>query len=281
MTADRPFWQNLRKMRPQYLSVDDADEGTSLVFSPALKPCDPTIAGEPGLPKPVLLRAYDNQVWIHSRGARLIRIMSEFMETGDRLKASNVYATILFCGSSKIGPPDSIAKESNTGKISVNKNLSQYYPKVVELSRLITEWAQTEEAKESVKKNIQVMPFYSDQSFPRPTAASSGLLVCSGGGAGIMEAANKGAAMISRSSSMGMGISIPDGLHVNDYVDKKLFFTYHYFFTRKFWMAYIALGIVAAPGGVGTLDELMEFLNLKHTGSIFRSDSNSFIRPPR
>ncbi|KAG5178863.1 hypothetical protein JKP88DRAFT_258437 [Tribonema minus] len=95
-----------------------------------------------------------------------------------------------------------------------------------------------------------------------------GVYICTGGGPGFMEAANKGAAMVPGAKNMGMGITLPfeDGL--NEFVTPELAFEFHYFFTRKFWMVYHCQALVVAPGGFGTLDELFEVLTLKQTGKI-------------
>eukprot|EP00640_Fibrocapsa_japonica_P003628 CAMPEP_0113943800 /NCGR_PEP_ID=MMETSP1339-20121228/28027_1 /TAXON_ID=94617 /ORGANISM="Fibrocapsa japonica" /LENGTH=290 /DNA_ID=CAMNT_0000948763 /DNA_START=253 /DNA_END=1125 /DNA_ORIENTATION=- /assembly_acc=CAM_ASM_000762 len=94
------------------------------------------------------------------------------------------------------------------------------------------------------------------------------LVVCTGGGPGFMEAANKGAHSVPGSKNMGMGITLPfeDGL--NPYVTDDLAFEFHYFFTRKYWMMYHCQALVCCPGGFGTLDELFEFLTLMQTGKV-------------
>ena len=92
-------------------------------------------------------------------------------------------------------------------------------------------------------------------------------VVCSGGGPGIMEAANRGA-LEAKGESIGLGISLPMEQGVNSYVTRKLAFEFHYFFTRKFWFLYLAKALIIMPGGFGTLDEFFESLTLIQTGKM-------------
>jgi len=95
--------------------------------------------------------------------------------------------------------------------------------------------------------------------------------VCTGGGPGFMEAANRGASEVVGGKSIGMGITLPFEEGLNPFVTPELAFEYHYFFTRKFWMAFHMQALVVAPGGMGTCDELFELLTLKQTGKIQKS----------
>lgn len=124
--------------------------------------------------------------------------------------------------------------------------MCEYFDKTTELCRRLTEFAM-EGTDERKRQRFQI---------------------CTGGGPGFMEAANRGAAMVPGATNIGMGISLPFESHVNKYVTDELAFEYHYFFTRKFWMVYNCHALIVAPGGVGTMDELFEILNLKETGKI-------------
>lgn len=101
-----------------------------------------------------------------------------------------------------------------------------------------------------------------------PGATKGGLVVCTGGAGGFMEAANRGAADVPGGRSIGMGISLPFESGLNPYVTPELAFEYHYFFTRKLCMAFHMQALVVAPGGFGTCDEMFEMMTLKQTGKM-------------
>lgn len=204
-------------------------------------------------------KAYRNIDFLTSRDARIVRILSEFLEPQSRFTKHNIVDTIVFFGSARLKSKRNANAELREFKkkySSSTKNynvkikklenavkLSRYYEDAVELSRRLTEW-----------------------SMNLPTHKKR-FIVCSGGGPGIMEAANKGAKKAG-GYSIGLNISIPFEQFVNKYVKKDLAFEFHYFFMRKFWFAYLAKALIVFPGGFGTLDELMEILTLIQTGKI-------------
>ncbi|RNF21706.1 lysine decarboxylase domain-containing protein [Trypanosoma conorhini] len=151
----------------------------------------------------------------------------------------------------------------------------EWVDKVRELSRLIAEFAVTH--RKLINASFTHIPDYfrptlsevnKDLSSPPSGDDFLDLVVTTGGGPGFMEAANKGAASVEGSATMGMGISLPFEKGLNRYITQDLAFEFHYFFTRKFWMMYSCRAIVVAPGGLGTLDELFELLTLRQTGKI-------------
>ena len=139
--------------------------------------------------------------------------------------------------------------------------MCDYMDKIRELSRRVTSWSVDHATKCGAVG--QALPVY----------------VCTGGGPGFMEAANRGAADVEGGKSIGMSITMPFDkithlpfeVGLNPYVSPELAFQFHYFFTRKFWMSFHMKALVVAPGGMGTLDELFELLTLKQTGKIQNS----------
>src|ERR1700679_814383 len=169
--------------------------------------------------------AYLNEEFLNSPDARALRILAEYLEPLSHFRRQKVRDTVVFFGSARI-------KEDGP--------LSQYYQAARELAKLMTEWS---------------MQF--DQGNYR-------FVVCSGGGPGIMEAANRGAADAG-GKSIGLNIGLPFEQFPNPYITPELSFEFHYFFMRKLWFAYLAKALIVFPGGFGTLDEMMEMLTLSQT----------------
>lgn len=209
--------------------------------------------------KRTLMKAYENIDFLNSSEARIIRMLSEFLEPQTRFRKHKVIDTIVFFGSARLYPrkealaeynkfktinPNTTAKLAEQLRVAQHRvDLSRYYEDAVELSRRLTEW--------SLSLNTYTKRF----------------IICTGGGPGLMEAANKGA-KLAGGYSIGLNISIPFEQYINKYVTPDLQFEFHYFFMRKFWFAYLAKALIAFPGGFGTMDELFEILTLIQTGKI-------------
>lgn len=173
------------------------------------------------------VKAYKNLDFLQSHDARIIRVLCELIEPQTRFRKYNIENTIVFFGSARIKP-------------GVNY-MSKYYEDARSLSYKLTRWAR------------------------QTTKDKSRLLVCTGGGSGIMEAVSRGASEAG-GKSIGFNISLPYEQALNDFIPRDLAFEFHYFFIRKFWFAYMAKALVVFPGGFGTLDELTEILTLIQTG---------------
>ncbi len=198
-------------------------------------------------------KAYLNEAFVHSRDGRTLRIMAEYLEPKARLENQQVRDTIVFFGSARFISEDQakrrLADARRSGEdveaAEMALEMSGYYESARELAYRLTNWS----------KNL--------------AGDERRFVVCTGGGPGIMEAANKGASE-ARGLNLGLGISLPFESTGNPYVTRSLAFEFHYFFMRKFWFTYLAKAIVAMPGGFGTLDELCEILTLIQTFKIKR-----------
>ena len=209
-------------------------------------------------------KAYKNLDFLNSPPARHIRILCEYEEPRQRFLEQKVQDTIVFFGSARTRPPKQAAEtlsdahrelkaassddarrrlEHQVKVAERGVNMARYYAETRELARRLTEW---------------------DMARNTPNR----YLVCTGGGPGIMEAANRGASDVEGGKSVGLGISLPFEENVNRFVTPELAFEFHYFFTRKYWFLYLVKAMVAMPGGFGTMDELFETLTLRQTGKI-------------
>ena len=169
--------------------------------------------------------AYEDKEFVGSEDARPLRIIAEYLAPLRTFRLEDVHDTVVFFGSARLAP---------------DGPLGRYYDDARELARRLTQWSAS------------------------LTSEARRFIVCTGGGPGIMEAANRGAAE-ARGMSVGLTISIPNEQFDNEYVTRELSVHFHYFFMRKFWFAYLAKAVIVFPGGFGTFDELFELLTLVQT----------------
>lgn len=192
-----------------------------------------------------------NQRFLDSRDARELRILAEYIEPLSRFRRLHVDDTVVFMGSARLlsheAATEALSKAEQSGADTraarTAVEMSVYYEASRTLAHRLTEWSK------SLGRE--------DHRF----------VVCTGGGPGIMEAANRGASE-AKGLNVGLTISIPNEEFANPYVSRELHFFFHYFFMRKFWFVYLAKAVVLFPGGFGTLDELFEILTLVQTGKM-------------
>jgi hypothetical protein len=197
------------------------------------------------------VKAYKNEAFLNSQEARSLRILAEYLEPESRFEELRIRDTIVVFGSSRILSREEartrLAEAEQTGndleRVRRQFELSRYYEDTRELAGRLTAWSKSLSG--------------TDRRF----------VICSGGGPGIMEAANRGASE-ARGENIGLNISIPQEQNENPYITRRLAFEFHYFFMRKYWFAYLAKAFVIMPGGFGTLDEFMEILTLIQTQRI-------------
>jgi uncharacterized protein (TIGR00730 family) len=204
--------------------------------------------------------AYQNTSFINSPDGRILRILAEYQEPLSRFRREQIQDTVVFFGSARFQGGSAARKnltavEKNEGKAHAaqqEKNLkralaavdmARYYEDARRLAFLLTEWS------------IQI------------PARRRRFVVTTGGGPGIMEAANLGAHEAG-GKSIGLNINLPFEQYPNPYITPSLNFEFHYFFMRKFWFAYLAKALVIFPGGFGTIDELFEILTLAQTDKL-------------
>ena len=206
---------------------------------------------------------HEDPKFLESTAARPLRILAEYIDPMTKLKREGIGDTIVMFGSARIDSrEDALArlgrlKKAKAGKTAQAKakhkaalrsaksalEMSRYYEEARALSHKITTWAMS--------------------LGPKPRR----FVVCSGGGPGIMEAANRGA-YEAGGKSIGLSIELPHEQFANPYISSELSFNFHYFFMRKLWFAQIAKALIVFPGGFGTMDELWEMTTLLQTGKL-------------
>jgi len=209
------------------------------------------------------LKAYKNLDFLTGESARTIRVLCELTEPGLRFEQEHIKDTIVLFGSARTRPTETAKKDLERVQSEItdlenptpdearklhfakaNLRAAPYYDATVELAEKLTKWSMTLDCEGACPYTI-----------------------CSGGGPGIMEAANLGAEKAG-GKSIGLGISLPFEQGVNEHIPEELKFEFHYFFVRKFWFVSMAKALIALPGGFGTMDELFETLTLVQTKKI-------------
>jgi uncharacterized protein (TIGR00730 family) len=196
--------------------------------------------------------------FLKSPTARTLRILAEYLEPAERFRRARIRDTIVFFGSARSPSPEDAAQrlaeiqqqiaradassadlEAARTRAESAVRLARYYENAVELSRRLTEWSKS-------------------------LTGNRDFVICSGGSGGMMEAANRGAALAG-GKTIGLNIQLPHEEAVNRFIPRDLVFNFHYFFMRKFWFVYLAKALVVFPGGYGTMDEFFEVLTLIQT----------------
>ena len=197
--------------------------------------------------------AYENEPFVNSPDGRILRILSEYMEPLSRFRREQIQDTVVFFGSarfhSQVDAQRSLSEldDDHSSQLAARRkealasvDMARYYEDARRLAFLLTQWS------------IQI------------PARRHRFVVTTGGGPGIMEAANLGA-QEAGGKTIGLNINLPFEQNPNPHITPALNFEFHYFFMRKFWFAYLAKALVIFPGGFGTLDELFEILTLAQT----------------
>src|ERR1700756_746236 len=199
--------------------------------------------------------AYENEAFFRSPDGRILRMLAEYQEPLARFRREQIQDTVVFFGSARfqgrkiaaetlaaVGEKNTSPKqlEQDLKRAQANVDMARYYEDARKLAYMLTKWSITIPARRHR------------------------FVVTTGGGPGIMEAANLGAHEAG-GKSIGLNIQLPFEQHPNQFITPSLNFQFHYFFMRKFWFAYLAKGLVIFPGGFGTMDELFEILTLAQT----------------
>src|SRR5271155_2275203 len=179
--------------------------------------------------------AYQNEPFLNSPDGRILRLLSEYSEPLSRFRREQIQDTVVFFGSARIHSHDDASKRltevrGNGAPVSAAQpspqsddmkraeaavNMARYYEDARRLAHLLTDWSTQIPAKRHR------------------------FVVTTGGGPGIMEAANLGA-QDAGAKSIGLNIHLPFEQNPNPYITPSLNFEFHYFFMRKFWFAYLA-----------------------------------------
>ena len=199
--------------------------------------------------------SYHDLDFLESQDGRPIRILSEYLDPARRFRQHNIQDTVVFFGSARTLSRTAAQKEIR--RLKKGPLRTESHKAALRRSEKALEWSRYYEDARALARRLTEWSLSLDAERHR-------FVVCSGGGPGIMEAANRGAKEAG-GKSVGLNIMLPFEQAPNRYITKDLVFNFHYFFMRKFWFAYLAKALVIFPGGFGTLDEMFEILTLAQT----------------
>jgi uncharacterized protein (TIGR00730 family) len=204
--------------------------------------------------------AYLNPEFLDSNEGRPIRILSEYLEPLRRFKLQRIQDTVVFFGSARVDSRERAERALRTLRARGVSAADDHYESELRRSRRKVEWARYYEDARELARMLTAWSLSLQSENHR-------FVVTSGGGPGIMEAANRGAREAG-GKTIGLNIRLPFEQGANPYITDGLHFEFHYFFMRKFWFAYLAKALVIFPGGFGTCDELFEILTLAQTDKL-------------
>ena len=204
--------------------------------------------------------AYLDEDFLESAEARPIRILAEYLEPLRRFKEQKIQDTVVFFGSARVDSRERAERALATLRARGERSADEQYEVELRKTRKAVEWARY---YEDARELARLLTAWST-TLP---SDNHRFVVTSGGGPGIMEAANRGAHEAG-GKTIGLNIRLPFEQEANPYLTDGLHFEFHYFFMRKFWFAYLAKALVVFPGGFGTCDELFEILTLVQTSKL-------------
>jgi uncharacterized protein (TIGR00730 family) len=204
--------------------------------------------------------AYLDAEFLESEEGRPLRILSEYLEPLRRFKEQKVQDTVVFFGSARVDSRERAERALKTLRARGVSHTDAQFQAELSRSRKHVDWARFYEDARELARRLTSWSMSLHGEHHR-------FVVTSGGGPGIMEAANRGATEAG-GKTVGLNIRLPFEQGANDYITEGLHFEFHYFFMRKFWFAYLAKALVIFPGGFGTCDELFEILTLAQTDKL-------------